>query len=56
MIRVDEGDIALSKLMERIQNPPVSYSTLYGLKPGSFICFVFHIWSNVVVSTALLKP
>ena len=54
--RIHHANIALSKLMERIQNPPPNYPTLLGLRSGSYICTVTQHWANMLVEIVLMKP
>lgn len=47
--------IALSKLMQAIQNPQKNYPNLFVLKSGSYICTVTHVWANASVEIKLYK-
>jgi hypothetical protein len=49
--------VALSKLIERIQNPNhQEYPVLTALPPGSYICHVIYHWTNAAVLVAVFKP
>ena len=54
--RIHHATIALSKLMERIQNPPANYPTLLGLKSGSYVCTITQLWADMLVEIVLMKP
>ena len=54
--RIHHATVALSKLMERIQNPPENYPTLLGLKFGSYVCTITQLWANMLVEIVLMKP
>ena len=55
-VNVHHATITLSKLMQRIQNPPNNYPILYSLRSGSYICTVNQQWSNAGVDIELFKP
>lgn len=55
-VNVHHATIALSKLMQRIQNPPNNYPILDSLRSGSYICTVNQQWSNAGVDIELFKP
>ena len=56
LVNIKHATIALSKLMQRIQNPPANYPTLNSLCSGSYICTVVQQWSNAGVDIELFKP
>jgi hypothetical protein len=56
MINIHHASIAVSKLMQTIQNPPGNYPTIRGLKAGSYICTVNQQWSNVGVTINIFRP
>jgi hypothetical protein len=53
---VRHATIAVSKMMEAIQVPPVTYPVINGLKSGSYICTVNQQWANAGVLINLFKP
>jgi hypothetical protein len=55
-IYVHHAKLALSGLIQRIQDPPGNYPTLSGLASGSYICHVQQIRVNCILVTALYKP
>jgi hypothetical protein len=52
---VHHASIALSKLMEGIQNPPKEYKTIGSLTTGHYICTITQQWSNAGVDIELFK-
>lgn len=55
-VHVRHPKVALSALMQRIQDPPATYPVLAALNPGSYICTVQQVWGNGVVAITLFKP
>jgi hypothetical protein len=55
-IYVHHAKVALSGLIQRIQDPPANYPTIFGLGLGSYICHVHQQWANGVVVIAVFKP
>ena len=55
-VKVHHATMALSKLMERLQQPPANYPVLASLRSGSYICTVVQGWSNAAVDIDLFKP
>jgi len=56
LINVHHASIALSKLLQRIQNPPYNYPTINSLRSGSYICTINQQWANAGVEIVLFKP
>jgi hypothetical protein len=54
-VKVQRASAALCKLMERIQNPPPNYQTIYNLKSGSYICTVTQHWRYIVLEILVFK-
>lgn len=54
-IRVHHAKMALSALMQAIQNPPDNYPILNSLKSGSYICTMNQQWANVGIDVVLFK-
>jgi len=53
---VHHASFSLPKIFEAMRAPPaVSFPALAGLPLGSYICSVQHIWSNALVTVALIK-
>ncbi len=53
---VRHATIAVSKMMEGIQNPPANYPVINALKSGSYICTLNQQWANAGVVINLFKP
>ncbi|KAI3643604.1 hypothetical protein MP228_013159 [Amoeboaphelidium protococcarum] len=48
--------LALSSLMNRIQDPPIDYPILRSLKSGSYVCTIDQQWANAGVEIVVFKP
>ena len=53
--RFQNPQLALTKLMQAIQNPQDNYPTLNALKSGSYICTMNQVWANATVEIMLFK-
>ncbi|KAI3641124.1 hypothetical protein MIR68_000854 [Amoeboaphelidium protococcarum] len=54
--RIPNAKLALSSLMNRIQDPPIDYPVLRSLKSGSYICTIDQQWANAGVEIVVFKP
>jgi hypothetical protein len=54
-INVHHASVALCKLIERIQNPPPNYQTIYNLNSGSYICTVVQHWQHLTLEIVVFK-
>ncbi|KAI3658392.1 hypothetical protein MP638_001392 [Amoeboaphelidium occidentale] len=54
--RIHHAKLALSGLMNRIQDPPLDYPVLRALRSGSYICTIDQQWANAGVEIVLFKP
>ncbi len=52
---IRNASVALSKLLERIQNAPASHQTIHAIRPGCYICTIIQTWANAVVHVRLFK-
>ncbi|KAI3639184.1 hypothetical protein MIR68_002714 [Amoeboaphelidium protococcarum] len=54
--RIHHAKLALSSLMNRIQDPPNDYPVLRSLRSGSYICTIDQQWANAGVEIVVFKP
>ncbi|KAI3630466.1 hypothetical protein MIR68_011901 [Amoeboaphelidium protococcarum] len=54
--RIHHAKLALSSLMNRIQDPPNDYPVLRSLRSGSYICTIDQQWANAGVQIVVFKP
>lgn len=54
-VKIQHAPVALSKLIQRIQNPTANYPTINSLPPGSYICTIDYQLSNVGLDIELFK-
>lgn len=55
-IFVHHARVAVTGIVERIQNPPRNYPTLSNLGSGSYICDIEYRWTRATVVVAIYKP
>ena len=55
IVKVQHADVALTKVMQLIQNPPPNYPAINNLKSGSYICTVTQKWPHIIFEIILMK-